>query len=1199
MATLRPGPPATVEEATRRPDDRPVGSSTQQAALWARRPSRELVAVGAAAAALIVGVAAVMAQRPEPGLAQLVGDLTILLAALAATAGCWRAARRGGPSARGWTLMTVAVGMWAGGHLAWTYFGISRDHQYPFPSVADIGYVGYCVPAVIGLLLFPRSSVRAAASVRVVLDTLVISGSLLFSSWATVLGPLWDSGGTGLPRVVSLLFPIVDVTVASLVITLGCRAAAGTRLQWSFLGAGLTVLVFTDSTYVSQTVQGVGGVTGTMLAVGWVAAFCLIALAGSASSTPASRETQKHFNVVQELLPYLPVFCAISVAALHEFGPDEGALVAGGAVVLALFGAQQVTVVVEKVRLSNNLVETVQQRSAELRTADERFSSLVDSSEDAIVGVDVAGRVTSWNTAAERLYGHTSAQMVGEPVTTVLPERATSQLTDERADGLGYYETEGIRRDGSRVPISLTLSPIHQSGVVVGLSAIGRDISQRLLRDAELVSARTEALEGARAKSEFLATMSHEIRTPMNGVIGLTQLLLDTPLDAVQQRYVAGVRGAGQALLGIIDDILDFSKLEADKVELEEVDFDPRQLVEDVGVLLGSAAAAKGLELLAYCEPDVPAVLVGDPGRIRQILINLASNAVKFTEHGEVTLRARPALPGAQLVPGRRMDLVFEVSDTGIGVTPAQQERLFKPFSQADASTTRQYGGTGLGLAICRRLVTAMEGQVTVASEAGVGSTFSVRLPLLPAQAPRAAVPMDLLRDLRVLVVDDNDTNRLVLTTHLSAWGLRPSEAADGFEALQLARAAGGDPYQIAVLDLCMPGMDGLELAATMAGDSQLTGIATMILTSAGPVAREDAEKAGVREWASKPVRFSELYDALVHLVVPVAPSVEVAPAEEQPVGTAAATLRGHVLVVEDNDVNQLVAAGVLGKLRYEVTVVSDGRQALDVLARQRFDVVLMDCHMPGMDGFKATQELRRVEAGGRRTPVVAMTAGVLAEDRQRCLDAGMDDFVAKPIDIDALARALTQWAIPPVDQPSADHAPTGPAPTDPAPTDPAQADPAQAGPAQADPAPTHPAPADQPEAVSAARLAELREIGPDDGLGILPAVIDAFLATLSDLGAAVRTAAGAGQQEGLCQAAHRLRGASANIGAEPLAETCAEIETLAGDGGPAAVTADLLDRLDREVERVRVALSRELALSSPQVPSSNQPPSSNQALAV
>jgi PAS domain-containing protein len=277
------------------------------------------------------------------------------------------------------------------------------------------------VPAVAGLLLFPRSSVRAAASVRVVLDTLVIAGSLLFMSWVTVLGPLWNSGGSGLGRLVSLLYPIVDVIVASLVFTLGSRAAVGTRLQWLLLGVGLTVLVATDSTYVSRTVQGITGSTGSMLTVGWVAAFSLVALAGLTSSTATPRDTDKHFNVVQELLPYLPVFGAIVVAAQHRFGADDSALVVGGAVVLLLFAAQQLTVVVEKVRLSNNLVETVQQRSAELRTADERFSSLVDSSEDAIVGVDLAGRVTSWNRAAERLYGYPSADMIGEPVSTVLP----------------------------------------------------------------------------------------------------------------------------------------------------------------------------------------------------------------------------------------------------------------------------------------------------------------------------------------------------------------------------------------------------------------------------------------------------------------------------------------------------------------------------------------------------------------------------------------------------------------------------------------------------------------------------------------------------------------------------------------------------------------------------------------------------------
>ncbi len=543
-------------------------------------------------------------------------------------------------------------------------------------------------------------------------------------------------------------------------------------------------------------------------------------------------------------------------------------------------------------RLANGLEQTVQRRTEELRSADDRFASLVDSSEDTIIGTDQAGLVSSWNPAAERLYGYTAPDILGRPISVVVPPSGGPAGSVE----LGSRETEAGRRDGTSVPIALTISPILRRGVVVGTSMIGRDITERRQRDAEMVAARSEALAASRAKSDFLATMSHEIRTPMNGVIGLTELLMDTSLDEVQRRYAAGVRGAGEALLAIIDDILDFSKLEAGKVELEAVDFDPRQLVEDIGVLLAAPAGDKGLELVAYCDPDLPAALRGDPGRLRQILINLASNAVKFTASGEVSLLARTTHRGGPPLPGECVEVVFEICDTGIGVTPAQQERLFQPFTQADASTTRRYGGTGLGLAICKRLVTAMDGELALTSVPGSGSTFSATVPLRVAAATpsRAGSPPELLRGVRTLVVDDNETNRLVLAAHLAAWQIQPVLAADAQTGLELARdaAAAGDPFRLAVLDLCMPGMDGLELAAAMGADPALAAVKTMILTSAGPLPSDRAAQAGVGEWASKPVRFSGLYNALLRLV---GPATELATPASTTIARGAS--RGHVLV--------------------------------------------------------------------------------------------------------------------------------------------------------------------------------------------------------------------------------------------------------------------------------------------------------------
>jgi PAS domain S-box-containing protein len=660
----------------------------------------------------------------------------------------------------------------------------------------------------------------------------------------------------------------------------------------------------------------------------------------------------------------------------------------------------------------NTMVDKRRLADETLRETTQFREKVMQSASNAIYALRLDGTFSMVNHRVVEITGYAEEELIGAHYRTLYDAEHAARVDEQFsfvAQGKGRvsdFETPLKRKDGSEVIITFSIAPMERDGQIVAIVGTAEDITHRKRGEQALRKARDEALLAAKAKSEFVANMSHEIRTPMNGVIGMIDALFDTGLTARQKEIAETARFSAESLLGVINDILDFSKVEAGMLRIEKVEISLQRLVERAMDVLADRARAKELEFVSFFGEKVPSVVRGDQVRLHQILTNLLSNAVKFTDHGEVVVQV-----SLERETNEEVFIRFAIQDTGIGIPTAAQAKLFQPFSQADTSTTRKYGGTGLGLVICKQLVELMNGEIGVDSESGRGSTFWFVVPLekwtstisIEERPPR-------LSRVRALFVDDSATTRRALIDRMTAWGMLVDGASSGSEALEKLEASRrrGTAYEIVVVDQRMPEMDGLELARMVHSSPDFTGTRIVLLQSQRGI-NEPAtlERAGVTTLLTKPIRTSDFYNTLNGLMDRTAPPPGLT---DTPAAPAVVARKWRVLVAEDNPVNQMVARNQLKKLGLEAKFVDDGRKAVDAVQNEPVDLMFMDCQMPVLDGYEATAEIRRREGGDRRLWIVAMTAHAMPEDRDKCLLAGMDDYLAKPVTTAALREVIDRF---------------------------------------------------------------------------------------------------------------------------------------------------------------------------------------------
>jgi PAS domain S-box-containing protein len=760
----------------------------------------------------------------------------------------------------------------------------------------------------------------------------------------------------------------------------------------------------------------------------------------------------------------------------------------------------------------------------------ERYRHLVENANDIIYQADARGAFTYVNPAAMRITGFDENELIGRHYLDLIDAEyrdaaeAFYRHQFEAREETTYFEFPMITKSGVRLWIGQNVMTISDGGRVTGYEAVARDITYRKGIEEELSRARDAAIESARSKSEFLANVSHEIRTPLNGVLGMTELLLHTPLAPEQREYAEAIRSSGETLLAIVNDVLDLARIEAGKLTVETIDFDVDDLVESVIESFFTRASAKRLKLRSFITPGVTRLLRGDAHRIRQVLLNLVGNAVKFTDRGEVVLTI---MQPTQTEHG--VTIRFLVTDTGIGIPAAVQRRLFTPFTQADGTTTRKYGGSGLGLAVSKQLTEAMGGEIGVMSVENEGSTFWFELPLGKQAESEGRPPRSWdLAKLRVLLVDANEVNRFMVARHLAATGIAIDEADSAANALAAMQQ---QKYDLIVFEMQLPDDDGLALARSIrAFDSN---VRLVLLTTFGKRRSDVAafHAAGVDAFLMKPIRRTQLCDTATRLLHGDEPPA----AAKTPEETAHANAR--VLVVEDNAVNQLVTLGQLRRLGHECVVVARGAEAIQALQEDKFDLVLMDCQMPDMDGYEATRRVRQMRGAAASTPVIAITAHALPGEREKCLIAGMNDYLAKPVSLEQLGAVIRLWA-------SKASAPTQSAPDV--------------------------MEADEPYVLDRERVSSFLAIGRTQP-GFLEGLVKTFRQDVPSRLDALRAAVSGADAHELALAAHALKSSSGSVGAKRMQSICATLEDNARTGRIDGAEASV-EQLAAEFTRVMKA---------------------------